>query len=172
MRLSVPATFGCGFFGHLVQWFYPRTSSVNLVHGYSPNYMSSQRTTTHDHVSSDESIVPKTYGTRLPKIWFTQRVRISLFSQAMITVQLEWEGRILVTPKHHTRKRLEYTKARGSQYVMRNASFQIVVASVFRETLFRPGIEELQWQKKYLRSRWAPQKEVKKYWKKWKPRKK
>lgn len=58
------------------------------------------------------------------KIRFTQRVQIPPFSQAMVTVQSEQAGQILLAPKFPTAKRMECSAARGIQDVNRNVPFK------------------------------------------------
>lgn len=58
-----------------------------------------------------------------------QHVRISLPTHSVITLQMEQENLIFVTPKMPTRRRMKCSAVRENQDIKRNEPFRIIVAS-------------------------------------------
>lgn len=75
----------------------------------------------------------KHMGRVSPQIWSAQHVRISSFSQTLITVQTEREGLILATHKAPTRKVMKCSAACGAQYITRHRPSCITRASITGE---------------------------------------
>lgn len=154
-NLAVSAILGCNFCDQFVKCIYLKTRSVEATN--ESTVAINRQYWEQRSVDTIDGKCFKHKGHAFLKIQSTQRVRMPLFSQAIISVRTEREGFIIAKSRQCTRKRMECSAAWETQDVKRNALFCIIVTKWFRreeDNLQETGL--LRWPKVNQGLRWPP----------------